>query len=121
MNSVVFQANLSSITAKVDGSLGLRLNTPELTPSEKVAIMGLQNLNLEATLKPLDDPEAMVVAVSASKDEKTRSERARGAIFRLWSLKKEAGEYVEQEFQTYYNKIMDSFIESIKQKMEDYG
>lgn len=118
--SISFQATISTISAKVDGSLGMRLNTPELLPEEKVALMGLQNIVVEAVLKPLDSTDGEAIVVRAEKGEKSRSERARGAIYRLWMLKKEAGEYVDEDFQVYYNRIMDSFIESVKQKMEVY-
>lgn len=120
IKGVSTQATIGSIRAKVDGSLGFSLSTPELTADEKVAFMALQNSLLEATFSPIDDPEAETISVKARKDEKTPSQRLRNAIYALWSTKKEAGEYVEDIFQTYYDKIMESFITKVKEQLESY-
>lgn len=115
------QVTIGSIRAKVDGSLGFNVSTPELSPGEKVAFMDLQNQVLQATFLPLDNPEATIIPIDTEREIKSHSTRLRNVIYALWASKKEAGEYVEENFQTYYNKIMEAFITKVKGQLEDYG
>ena len=46
MKTIQTQAVITSIRSKVDKSLGLSIETPELSTEEKVAFMNLQGLNV---------------------------------------------------------------------------
>lgn len=112
---VQFNANVSSITAKVDGSLGLRLNTPELSSEEKALIMNLQNLNLTATLKPLESENNEIYEIKTEKNDKTPSERLRNTIYVFWRQKMQE-KY--PDFDNFYRSYMEKIICSIKEKLE---
>lgn len=116
---ITHQATIGSITAKVDRSLAYRVNTPELSPAEKASFMDLQNQVVEIVLKPLDDPDAPNLTIETKKAERTPSDRLRRAIYKLWMVKKEAGEYINPDFQAYYNSIMEGYIQLVKNKIEE--
>lgn len=120
MKAIRLTATMGTITAKKDRSIAFRLNTPELTEQEKVAFMELQPEVLEIFLKPLDVPNAPDISVKAQKDEKTPSQRLRNTIYALWASKKDAGEYVNEDFNTYYNQTMEAFINKVKERLDQY-
>ena len=119
MKAIHLTATMGTITAKKDRSLGFRLNTPELTEAEKAAFMELQPEVLEVFIKPLDT-QAPEMSIKAEKDEKTPSQRLRNTMYALYMSKKEAGEFIPDTFQEYYNTIMEKLIESYKDKLGEY-
>ena len=113
------QATIGSITAKVDKSLAYRVNTPELTPEEKAMFMELQNQVVEVSINPIDDPEASTIAIKAQKHDLSPSQRLRNVIYALHKQKLEKNAYVESDFETYYRKIMESFIDMTKGQLDE--
>lgn len=115
MNGVSFQATMGTITSRSDKSLGFRLNTPELSAEEKVAFMELQPELLEVVIKPFDYQSAPMINVKQDKEFKTHSRRLRDVLYVLYTK-----EDREEDFETYYRRFMDKFIEIIKGKLEEY-
>ena len=113
-NAIKTQAIITSLSAKKDGSLGLRVNTPELTSEEKVAFMNLQNINLGAFFKPLDFAVKDITEVKSEVDTKTPSQRLRSVLFVLYDQEGRPGEFAD-----YYSKKMEKIIEWIKSKLEE--
>ena len=114
MQGVSFQANIMSIRAKVDRSLGLTINTPELSDEEKVAVMRLQNVNVTATFVPLDDPEAELKEIKKEVGMKTPSQRMRSVLYKLWMQ-----EGQQEAFETYYANRIEQLLDVLKRKLED--
>ena len=106
-------AQITSISAKVDGSVRLGINTPELTAEEKVEIMKLQNANIDAYFIPKDEPVAEKIKVKGDINTKTPSQRMRAVIFLLW---KQAGE--PDTFESYYAMRTEKIIDLLKEQIE---
>ena len=82
--------------------------------------MEYQNINSDITIEPLEERAEDTIVVKAKKDEKSASQRLRNVIYALWASKKEAGEYIEQDFETYYRLTMEGIINKAKQQLEEY-
>lgn len=108
------QVIITSLSAKKDGSLGLRMATPELTADEKVAFMELQNVNLDALFDPIDFATKEITEVKSEVDTKTPSQRLRSLWYVVW---KEIGS--EDEFNLFYLKKMEKIMDYIKEKYLD--
>jgi hypothetical protein len=115
MKSIQHNGQISSITAKVDRSLGYRVNTGELSSEEKAAFFELQNMNCLFIIRPLDVTTAGLVEVKSEVDTKTPSQRLRAVMFLLWRQNHEGHE----QFDTFYKSKMDAFIEHLKEKIEE--
>jgi hypothetical protein len=105
---------ITSLRARVDGSLGLSLSTPELTAEEKVELMKLQNMVCEALISPKEAFNAPTVTVDREIDKKSQSDRIRAILFLLWKQDGEKG-----EFRDYYYKQTEKLIEWLKTKIDD--
>jgi hypothetical protein len=93
---------ITGIRAKVDGSLGISATTPELTKEEKVEFMELQNLNLEALFKPIDE-KTDIKEIKGELDDKTPSQRLRARMFVYYKSKNED----TSDFNNWYSKQID--------------
>jgi hypothetical protein len=111
MKALKHQATISTISAKVDGSVGYRVNTPELTNDEKTAIFSMQNQNLEILISPLGAKE--VIEVKTDLNQKSQSQRIRSVIYLLWEQKPEG-----MTFEQYYQNKTEKYIEHLKGLIE---
>lgn len=118
MRGISHNATIGSIRAKVDGSVGYSISTPELSPEEKVLLMSLQNSALDITLKPIDNPDSQIVPVKESLSRKSQSSRIRSVIFVLWQTKKDKGIEVPDDFDQYYVQITEWLINKVKLEID---
>lgn len=104
-------AVITSIRSKVDRSLGLSVETPELSNAEKVEFMNLQGLNVTLEITPTDDKTEETMEVTSEAEPKSRSQKLRSVLFVLYQQK-----YKEKyaTFTDFYNSKMDVWIEDIK-------
>ena len=102
---------ITSLRAKVDGSIGISASTPELSKAEKSEFFDLQNVELEASLKPLGF-KVEQVKVEKGLDGKSPSQRLRAVLFVYW---KQQGE--EGDFEVFYRQKMDNLINMVKEKL----
>lgn len=107
-------AQITSISAKVDGSVRLSIVTPELTAEEKVEIMKLQNVNLDAYFVPSGEPGLDKIKVSGEVGEKTPSQRMRAVIYKLWVQDGQPDTY-----EIYYAHRMEKILDLLKQQIEE--
>ena len=114
MKSIVTQGNITGIRAKVDGSLGLSVSTPELSSEEKVAFMSLQNLNIKMTIEPTDDKPTDTMKVNKGIDGKSPSQRLYNTIFVYYKQVKSV-----EEFDAFYRRHLEAVIDSYKAKLEN--
>jgi len=110
MKSVKVNTIITGIRAKVDGSLGLTISTPELDPKQKVLFMELQNIECETTFTPKGVREE--ITIEGKTDTKTPSQRLRSVLFILWKQTK-----TDELFDTWYAKKMEGFIDWVKNKL----
>jgi hypothetical protein len=114
MKALTCEVVLSSASTRADGSLGLRLATPELSPSEKTAIFELQGHPLKMLLQPMGQAECLVW-VKSELDTKTPSQRLRGVLFILW---KQIEDTNKDTFEVFYAQRMESIIEKVKERLK---
>ena len=113
MKAIHCEVILSSASTRVDGSLGLRFSTPQLTSEEKVALLDLQGINLKMLLQPLDGPDELV-SVKGELDVKTPSQRLRSVLF-VWFKQTPDP---KPSFEEFYRQKMEAMIEHVKSKLE---
>jgi hypothetical protein len=106
-------AIITSLRSKVDGSLGLTVSTPELTPQEKAAFMELQGTNLQAIFEPSEEPSEEL-KIEKDIDVKSPSQRLRSVIYVVYKNTK-----TDETFSQFYEKMMDRIIEGVKKKFLD--
>jgi hypothetical protein len=94
------------------GELGLTMVTPELSPEDKVEIMNIQGVSLMALFTPLDEKNAPKYKIDKELEQKTPSNRLRNALYVLWE---QSGS--KEEFDDFYKKQMERFIEVVKEKL----
>lgn len=111
MKKISVNCQITGIRAKVDRSLGISINTPELTSEEKVAFMELQNINCRMLIEPLEE-KADLIEVKGETQTKTSSQRLRGCLYVLWEQKGKEG-----TFEDFYRTYMEKIINWIKQKL----
>ena len=114
MKAIETKAILTSFRARADGSLGFSGSTPELTVMEKAAFMELQNQNLDCLFNPLDIPDAPKLKVKTELRQKSQSTRLYNSLYVLWRKEGEQG-----EFDSFYRKQMDIFINVVKDNYPD--
>lgn len=114
MQSIQTNAQITGIRSKVDGSLGLSVNTPELSSSEKVAFMNLQNLNVKMTIEPTDDKPTETLKVSKGIDGKSPSQRLYNVIFVYYKQVKSV-----EDFDVFYKRHIESVIDQYKARLEN--
>jgi len=112
MKSIELNTVITGIRAKVDGSLGLTMGTPEMTPAEKAEVMKLQGVSLKTTIEPLELTVPKMV-IDKELEGKTPSKRLYGVIFVWWD---QLGR--PDEFEVFYKKTMDKIIDQVKGKLD---
>jgi hypothetical protein len=112
--TIVLNAIISSIRAKVDKSISFTVQTPELTPDEVGSFFLLQGINVDLSIKPLDEPEAPEIKINKDIEQKTKSQRQRNIIYIIWKNHNKG-----EDFDTFYNAMMDQIAEGLKRKYLD--
>lgn len=112
MKALTCAVIITSASTRADGSLGLRLATPELKPDEKTAFFELQGQNLKMLLQPMDGEPAELKDVKGEFDHKTPGQRMRACLFVWWKQQGEPG-----EFEDFYRRNMEKLIDYVKTKL----
>jgi hypothetical protein len=76
-------------------------------------IMNLQGINLVALFTPQEKLDAPKYKVDKELETKTPSNRLRNTLYVLWEQEGATG-----EFDDFYKKMMNKFIELVKDKLE---
>lgn len=113
MKAITCPVILTSASTRSDGSLGLRLATPELAPPDKTAFFELLNQNLKMLLQPSEGEPAELHDVKHEFEQKTPSMRLRAVLFVAW---KQAGE--PGEFDVFYREKMEHIINKVKAQLQ---
>jgi len=115
MKTLQLTAIITGIRSKVDRSLGLSIATPELSSEEKTAFLDIQGMNVELTIKPVDE-ESTVMSIDGQFDGKRPSERLRGSIYVLWK-KKHQGKWTDPE--AFYRYLMERIITQVQDQIPE--
>lgn len=111
------EAQLTGFSSRVDGSLGFRGVTPELSSTEKAEFMELQGLLVEILIMPKDEKDAELVEVKGEIDCKSPSQRLRGVLF-VWFRELQKTKGLKETFDTFYARHMEKLIEYCKAKID---
>lgn len=119
MDNVVFQvpSTITKITTMADRSFRLQIDTErELTPAEATLLFSLNNNTGFFLFKdvPFEEDDLVDIPESAPKEkhEKSKSQRLRAALYRLWEKSGKIG-----DFELFYDTRMDRLIDQIKEKL----
>lgn len=120
MKSVTFNGVITTMSLKRDKSMGLRVETPELTSAEFTAFRELQGINSVVTVEPMDEKPEASILVQKNRETKTPSQRLRNTIYALHQTKLEHKELIEPDFERYYENIIEGFINVTKGQIDTY-
>ncbi len=112
MKAIDVDIIITGIRAKVDGSLGLTMSTPELIAEEKAEFMKLQGVRVRALLNPLDMKDAPKYKINKEFENKSPSLRLRSTLWRLWEQNGGRGDFDE-----FYRQKMEKFINAVKDNL----
>ena len=115
-SAIRLEVQLTGFSSRADGSLGFRGVTPEMTAGEKVSLMELQGLLVEALFIPKDEKDAELVEVEHQMDCKTPSQRLRGVLFIYFKEQQKKG--LKETFDTFYARHVEKLIEYVKSKID---
>lgn len=112
MKPISVQLIVKRISSRVDGSLSISAETPELNPEQKLAFFNLQNVVCKTLIQPENSFEAPI-EVKTETETKKPSQRLRNVIFIWWKQEGEIG-----DFDVFYKEKMERLIDSVKQKLD---
>lgn len=112
MKGLETSAIITSIRSKADGSLGLSVNTPELSSEEKVLFMALQNLNVKMTIEPVGVALTEKSKIEKGMDGKSPSERLYNVIYVYYKQIKST-----DDFEVFYRRNMENIIDTYKARL----
>ena len=115
-NAIRLECQITSFRSRADGSLGASLCTQELSVEEKITIMQLQGLLLEALFIPKEERDAELVEAKGGMELKTPSQRLRSCLFLLFKQEQKKG--LKESFDTFYPRYMEKLIEYCKAKLD---
>lgn len=114
MKAITCPVILTGASTRVDGSIGLKFATPELSVTDKAAFFELLNLNMTMLLQPSDEEPKELKEIKGQFDTNTPSQRLRAVLYVLWKETDGTG-----EFEDFYKRRMNSIIDKIKEKFPD--
>ena len=117
MKAIVTPAIFTSFSSRADKSLGFRGVTPELSSTEKVALIDLQGVNLRLLIEPVDFATDGKTEIKGVLSSKSPSERLRACLFVLWKQLNEADR--PNHFDIFYMEQMERFINDVKSHLEE--
>jgi hypothetical protein len=117
INAVKLPCIVEKLETKKDGSVKVTLETRELPGDQASKMFSYARKEIWAVFSSDDDigiadiptkkPETGVVA-------KSKSQRLRNTLFVLWKQKGSVG-----EFDHYYDRMVETFIERVKDKLDE--
>lgn len=114
MKAITLSVQITGVSAKVDGSLGLRFATPELSTEQKALVMGLMNTELTMLLQERGTEGVVNVSeIKSEFDKKSPGQRLRNVLFVWWQQQGGKG-----MFDAFYIAHMEKLIDHVKAKLE---
>lgn len=118
MQPIHFNTIVNRISTRVDGSLSLSMETPELSNDAILVMLRLRGINLNCVLTPLNTALEEPVEVESSTEVKSPSQRLRSVIYAVFAHEKQAGKVSSEEiFETFYPRTMEKLIEFCKKRL----
>lgn len=118
MNGIILPAILGSIRSLQDGSLKLCFDSQELSPSNVGEIFSHRGKLVALYISPKETiPQReidQIDSVDVDMPGKTKSQRVRNVLYRIWELEPEG----HKNFDSFYNTKMEAHITSLKQHLD---
>lgn len=115
MKTLTTPAIITSLSAKVDGSLGMRISTPELVNEEKTEFFNLQNKNVTLKIIPADEKPDGEIKVNADMGGKSDSQRLRAVMYVYWKQHKST---TIKTFDEFYHRAYEKLIDQYKDMID---
>lgn len=118
---VIFPFELGGMNTLKDGSMSIKINTPELSPTKIAQIMEMRNKQGFAAFRTLEfTPEELKGMSEADMDldlkkGKSQSERLRNVLFALFKHTDPIG----TDFPEFYRQNMERVIDHFKSKLPE--
>lgn len=106
------EAQLTSASTRLDGSLAIRFGSPEMAPAEKTAIFELHGKNVKLLIQPMDGLPDELVDVKQEFQTKTPSMRLRAVLYVAWEQAGRPGEWED-----FYRHKMEGYITEVKRNL----
>jgi hypothetical protein len=113
MKAIILNGVMSGVSTRTDGSLGIRIESGELIPEEKLMVFNLQNIPCEISFTPRDADAEPPKIIKGEFDRKSQSQRVHSALYVWWRQLGEPG-----LFDAFYQSETEKFITSIKNRLK---
>lgn len=115
---MMLAAIMENVTTRRDGTIKLTLGTNEMSQGKAGELFTMQNKMLAIYLSTKETiPQSildMVDSVDVDMPGKTKSQRQRAVLYRIWELDKEG----HKTFESYYAAKMEAHISDLKSVLE---
>jgi hypothetical protein len=109
MKAITCPVVITGASTRVDGSLSLKLSTPELKPEEKTVFFEVLNQPMKMLLQPEGDSPVELKEVKGEFDKKSPSVRLRNVLYVLHKQQES-----ELPFTDWYIRRMNKIIDEHK-------
>lgn len=117
-DGMLLAAIVENVSTRRDGTLKLTLGTQEMSQGKAGELFTMQNKTIAVYLSVKDSvPQSVmdqVDAVDVDMPGKTKSQRQRAVLFRIWELDKQG----HKTFESYYAYAMEKHIADLKIHLE---
>lgn len=107
------QAEITSISARKDKSIRFSVETGELTDEHRAAFFNVQGINVRMLVEPNDAEAGPPIEVKSEKEQKTCSQRLRGALYVFWQQSGSPG-----DFEVFYRSKMENLIRDVTKRLD---
>lgn len=107
----ILHCEIGTVSSRKDGSLGFRVETPELTRDQKAVIFDFHGKAARVLIAPAESGLVEIEEVETEKNTKTPCQRLRGVLFVHFSQLGSKG-----DFETFYRQQMDKIIHGYQEK-----
>ena len=108
------EAELSGVSTRKDGGLGIRFTSQELSIEEKLQIMEYAGKFGWLLFSPAKFTEQDIPDEQPEKDVKSHAKRLRSTLYVLWEQKSN-----EPDFDNYYGRQMEKIIGKVKEQLDE--
>lgn len=118
MTGLLLPAIINSIRSLKDGSINISVETQELSPARAGEVFGLRGKLVALYISPKETiPQRdldQVDSVDVDLPGKTKSQRIRNVLYRIWELQPDG----HKSFESYYNQVQERHINDLKQTLD---
>jgi hypothetical protein len=115
---LLLAAIVENVSTRRDGTLKITLGCNEMSSSKSGELVSMQNKIIAVYISPKETiPQSVLDMVDQADVDlpgKTKSQRQRAVLFRIWEMDKEG----HKTFESYYSAKMESHISELKQHLE---